>query len=108
MPPPARLSGASQTFDLSTFIRQRPSCGPAPVPAPRRGLHLPEIRWPIACRPIAYSALASWRVDFSVQRSGDMIVRTLVAELRAENDRLRDAVARKLGQTRAGIGDDQS
>jgi len=52
--------------------------------------------------------LASWRVDFSVQRSGDMIVGTLVAELRAENDRLRDAVARKLGQTRAGIGDDQS
>ncbi|CAN5210585.1 DUF6262 family protein [soil metagenome] len=35
-------------------------------------------------------------------------VRTLVAELRAENHRLREAVARKLGQHRIGVSDDGS
>ncbi|MDQ2825956.1 MAG: DUF6262 family protein [Actinomycetota bacterium] len=35
-------------------------------------------------------------------------VRILVAELRAENQCLREAVARKLGQHRAGVGNDQT
>ena len=32
-------------------------------------------------------------------------VRTLIAELRAENQCLREALSRKLGQRRAGVGD---
>jgi len=34
--------------------------------------------------------------------------RAVVAELRAENQHLREAVARKLGHHRAGVSDDQS
>lgn len=35
-------------------------------------------------------------------------VRSVIAELRVENQQLRDALARNLGQRRAGISDDQS
>ena len=48
------------------------------------------------------------------QASGDSLrqqlaaARAVIAELRAENHHLREAVARKLGQHRAGVSDDRS
>lgn len=56
---------------------------------------------PDRARPAAEQATAD-----SLRQQLDA-VRSLIAELRAENHRLREAVARKLGQGRAAVTEDQ-
>ena len=53
----------------------------------------------VCARPAAEQATAD-----SLRQQLDA-VRTLVVELRAENQCLREALSRKLGQRRAGVGD---
>lgn len=59
-------------------------------------------RSPAHARPVAEHATAD-----SLRQQLDA-ARTLIAELRAENQQLREAVARKLGERRAAVTDDHS
>lgn len=59
-------------------------------------------RPPVRARPVAEQATAD-----SLRQQLEA-VRTLIAELRAENQQLREAVARKLGEHRAGTTHDHA